>query len=62
MELEESPIMVYDENESTPIPITEYKKSAIRDFIDKVYFEDRVYTIHGSEEKLKKSIRDCFGP
>jgi len=62
VELEESPIMVYDENESTPIPITEYKKSAIRDFIDKVYFEDRVYTIHGSEEKLKKSIRDCFGP
>jgi HD superfamily phosphohydrolase len=62
VELEESPIMIYDKNETKPIPITEYKKSAIRDFIDKVYFEDRVYTTPGNEDKLKKAIRDRFGP
>jgi HD superfamily phosphohydrolase len=62
VDLEESPIMIYDENESHPIPITKYRKSAITDFIDKTYFEDRVYTQPGRENDLKKAIRERYGP
>lgn len=61
IEIEESPIMIDHEEWNDPIAITEYQNSAIRDLIDKRYFEDRVYTRHDNSPKLKTAIRDRFG-
>lgn len=61
VEEEESPIMINHQEWSQPVEISRYGKSAIADFTDKQYYEDRVYTHSNFEDKLKRAIVERFG-